>query len=105
MNGARGEPFVFMQIPVWHFIRPWLKSPQASVEKFWSEFKSEEAQEGRLFALYGTKWTNRLSEQRLLGVIREYRALLPKENQLHQGPDGNAVLLAEAITRTFSGSN
>jgi hypothetical protein len=80
----------------WHFLAPWLETPNGDFVKFWACYKSEIAENGRRNAVNGSKHCNRTNEQNLLNVVHEYKALSLQQYGFHLGKDEIPSILASA---------
>jgi hypothetical protein len=80
----------------WHFLGPWLETPEGDFARFWACYKSETAEKERRIAVIGKKHCNRTNERNLLHAVHEYKALSLQDFGFELGKDEPPSILANA---------
>lgn len=95
IKGARECPETLVIPMPWHFLLPWLDSPEAELQEFWVSYRTPEAEMNRKRAVTGPQAPNRQKERVIVGLARNYRELSQKKDGLRAGDTSPLSLLAQ----------
>lgn len=83
---ARKCPAVLVDPTVWLVIMPWLRNEPHKVKKFWQDYNTAEAAQGRMRATSGTAIINWQNERILIQMAQATRRLLDSDQPAVESP-------------------